>query len=514
MARCLEAVSHTVGFGGEAAGPAGGPQQHRHCHHQHHEGQLQLARSVSVPSLPRPDSQHTGLGDGPADSTDSGAVAPGGIPCSPMKLDGGSRGGRLGGGGARGAAVASVGEDDRLTGHSGAVMSLACANGLLFSGGTDADIKVGVRPVGPHGRLRPAGCLPACPGLTRLLPPATAHLDLPQSALRPHTRPGPARRRHPQVWSLAASRCIATLEGHRGPIRKLEIVGGRLLSGDAPAGTAQQEASSRRLLAGRAAHRLVCSRGQSLILVGHVCEARRGAHPPSLPLKAAPCSTLPCRPPAAGAKFVRVWSLSEGFPCLAALQVADLRGSVKAIAAAGDVLYVGGQSCQVTAYKLASSLADGPYSPTVTGPAGQADSAAAGGAGGASSGAAGAPTPVVPPSPPNNLNAAARCGGPARPRSASATDGTVQACGGTSQETIRAMVGGAQPPDAASDPQHCHCGSITALAVCGPYVFSASTGGLPAACLCCTCAWRAKLSLLAFPCRCGAPAGHAAAQPP
>ena len=34
-----------------------------------------------------------------------------------------------------------------------------------------------------------------------------------------------------QVWSLAASKCIATLEGHRGPIRKLEIVGGRLFSG-------------------------------------------------------------------------------------------------------------------------------------------------------------------------------------------------------------------------------------------------------------------------------------------
>jgi WD40 repeat protein len=37
------------------------------------------------------------------------------------------------------------------------------------------------------------------------------------------------------------------------------------------------------------------------------------------------------------------------------------------------------------------------------------------------------------------------------------------------------MVGHAQPAAAASDACHSHCGSITALAVCGPYVFSAST---------------------------------------
>lgn len=184
--------------------------------------------------------------------------------------------------------------------------------------------------------------------------------------------------------------------------------------------------------------------------------------------------------PAAGAKFVRVWSLSEGFPCQAALQVADLRGSVKAIAATGGMLYVGGQSCQVTAYKLSSNLLDGSYSPTVSA-TGQVDGTTAGGAGNASRGAASAPTPVVPPSPPNNLNGAGRiCGGVSQLRKGSATDGTVQACGGSSQETIRAMVGGAQTPDAASDPQHSHCGSITALAACGPYVFSASTGGLPA----------------------------------
>ncbi len=169
VARCLEAVSHTVGFGGEAAGAAGGQQQHRHCHHFHPAGQFPLGRAASVPSLPRPDSQHSGLGDGPADSTDSGAVAHGGIPCSPMKFDGagGGRGSRLAGSGGRSAAMTSVGEDDRLTGHSGAVMSLACANGLLFSGGTDASIKVRVPAAVQEGRGGRAGAqlaagLPAC----------------------------------------------------------------------------------------------------------------------------------------------------------------------------------------------------------------------------------------------------------------------------------------------------------------------------------------------------------------
>ncbi len=35
-----------------------------------------------------------------------------------------------------------------------------------------------------------------------------------------------------QVWSLAGSKCVATLRGHRGPIRRLEIVGGHLVSGE------------------------------------------------------------------------------------------------------------------------------------------------------------------------------------------------------------------------------------------------------------------------------------------
>jgi hypothetical protein len=120
------------------------------------------------------------------------------------------------------------------------------------------------------------------------------------------------------------------------------------------------------------------------------------------------------------------------------MQVADLRGSLKAVAVAADWLYVGGQSCQVTAYRLspellagAASLAEATASPDVWPTAG---------------------------------------GGPG-----SAAASVAEACGGPSSETIRAMVGRAAAPDAASDPRHSHCGSITALVACGPYLFSAST---------------------------------------
>ena len=147
--------------------------------------------------------------------------------------------------------------------------------------------------------------------------------------------------------------------------------------------------------------------------------------------------------------MVRIWSLSEGFPCLATLQVADLRGSLKAIVSTGDTLYVGGQSCQVSAYNLAPAhLGASPGSAAaaaateVVGAAGQQLNG--GGGGGAANG--------------NTLGC-----------------GAVQACGGPSSASIRATVGQALPPQAASDPRHSHCGSITALAVCGPYVFSAST---------------------------------------
>jgi hypothetical protein len=148
--------------------------------------------------------------------------------------------------------------------------------------------------------------------------------------------------------------------------------------------------------------------------------------------------------------MVRIWSLAEGFPCLATLQVADLRGSLKAIVSTGDTLYVGGQSCQVSAYNLAPAhLGASPGSAAaaaataVAGAEGQQQNGGSGG-GGAASG--------------NTLGC-----------------GAVQACGGPSSASIRATVGQALPPQAASNPCHSHCGSITALAVCGPYVFSAST---------------------------------------
>lgn len=169
--------------------------------------------------------------------------------------------------------------------------------------------------------------------------------------------------------------------------------------------------------------------------------------------KLQPCPT-PALPPAAGAKHVRVWSLSAGFPCLASHQVADLRGSAKAIAVGvGGRVYVGGQSCQVSAYCLGPELL------------GSAD------AGADSDLQDGEETPRtghrVPPLAPASYTAPGS-GPPRRAR-------VVGPCGGLIADSIRAVVGIAQPPAAASAPEHSHCGSITALAVCGPYVFSAST---------------------------------------
>lgn len=120
---------------------------------------------------------------------------------------------------------------------------------------------------------------------------------------------------------------------------------------------------------------------------------------------------------------------------------------------AGNVLYVGGQSCQVAAYRLAE----------LQSAAGSTVESCASGV-----------LPGLPADPQDDLGTprAAPCG------PASGHPGTgarVQACGGPSAETIRVMVGQAQAPCFASPPEHSHCGSITALAVCGPYVFSAST---------------------------------------
>ena len=166
-----------------------------------------------------------------------------------------------------------------------------------------------------------------------------------------------------------------------------------------------------------------------------------------------------CRQPvaAAGAKTVRVWSLGAGFPCVATLQVADLRGSLKSITAVGGstpTLYVGGQSCQVTAYRLSQAQLAADAAVAATPPAvltalegalGRCSSAAVARleAHVLSAGAAGI-TPCGPCPPPTN-------------------------------ETIRAVVGQASPPVAASAPAHSHCGSITSLAVCGPYVISGSS---------------------------------------
>lgn len=195
---------------------------------------------------------------------------------------------------------------------------------------------------------------------------------------------------------------------------------------------------------------------------------------------------------------MRVWGLTEGFPCLARIQVggsrgacsdtclvieassclhacsgstvlmptaplptipslptqvADLRGSTKALAVADNVLYVGGQSCQVAAYRLTELQAD---------------------AGRVAEGCASGVLPSLPADPQDDLGTPK--GAPCGPASGfPGSEKRVQACGGPSVETIRCMVGQAQPPAFVSTPEHSHCGSITALAVCGPYVFSAST---------------------------------------
>jgi len=134
VARCLEAVNHTA------------------LHHPFADisPQLQgppalLHHSRSMPTIPqRADSHGPALGLEPADSMhsmDSGnlfAATPrhGGLSTSPANALS-----RLAG---MSSAVVSTGEDDRLTGHPNhAVLCLAAANGLLFSGGADSNIKVG-----------------------------------------------------------------------------------------------------------------------------------------------------------------------------------------------------------------------------------------------------------------------------------------------------------------------------------------------------------------------------------
>ena len=252
VARCLEAVNHAASFGNEAAAAAAGAGAAASRHHAHH-----LLHSRSLPNMPSRQGSQLGLAAAaaPADSmTDSGTTHP--VPSSPMGFGGGPGGalsfGRLApiderGGGQRGGALVSVGEDDQLTGHSASVMCLTVANGLLFSGSTDATIKVWEVATCPaissgkqtHSTARcPAQLSPAWRS------PQTANLPCVHCC---STAPAAALYGCLQVWSLAASKCVATLRGHRAPIRKLEIVGGRLLSGGAAthiAGLAWQVSSS------------------------------------------------------------------------------------------------------------------------------------------------------------------------------------------------------------------------------------------------------------------------------
>jgi hypothetical protein len=155
---------------------------------------------------------------------------------------------------------------------------------------------------------------------------------------------------------------------------------------------------------------------------------------------------------AAGAKTVCIWSLVHGFRPLGRMQVADLRGSIKAIAVAGSMLYVGGQSCQVSAYRLSPGLlageGGGSVPPGLASPADLRDA---------------------------RHSAGTACGS-LRPGSGTVLGGSpLAACANAASETIRAVVGHAEPPALCSDPASAHCGAITALAACGPYVFSASS---------------------------------------
>lgn len=203
VARCLEAVSTPAAFGGGSTlqhAPSAGPPPG-------------LPKSRSVASLSRPDSQ--GMLEGPTDSGDSGHAAP----FSPLA---GCQHGHHGFGAANrlpasGPAV-SVGEDDRLTGHTASVLCLAAANGLLFSGGTDSLIRVGRRqglrpalheglcrcPADGRGCRGHAWCAVAVEALTRQslasVPPLVLHrTGVVPVRVQVHSGPGGAPWAHPQA---------------------------------------------------------------------------------------------------------------------------------------------------------------------------------------------------------------------------------------------------------------------------------------------------------------------------
>lgn len=203
-----------------------------------------------------------------------------------------------------------------------------------------------------------------------------------------------------------------------------------------------------------------------------------------------------------GAKTVRVWDLSS-FRCVGVVQGADIGGSMKAMAVGpGGVLYVGGQDCKVKAYRLlaragsvepgvsAAASGGGAAAPTLSpltavtalpadAAAAAAAATAAAAAAVAAAGSEGAAAAVA-------AADRAAAGRPHRifascaPAGASPMDEECE----TPQSptfitagdlTCRACVHAAAAPAAQTDPASSHCSSVTALALCGDYICSAST---------------------------------------
>ena len=126
-----------------------------------------------------------------------------------------------------------------------------------------------------------------------------------------------------------------------------------------------------------------------------------------------------------GARRVRMWCL-QTYTCLGVMQTCDISGAAKAMAVSpGGAVYIGGQDCRV---KMFSSPAGAPNGGT-----------------------------------------------PTAPMLAAAVPGASPPCGSGGGGALRGSVGTAAPAAAVSDADHSHCGSVTALALCGPYLCSAST---------------------------------------
>lgn len=136
----------------------------------------------------------------------------------------------------------------------------------------------------------------------------------------------------------------------------------------------------------------------------------------------------------AGAKTVRLWSLAT-WQVKAVVQIADISGSAKALAVAPDgSLFVGGQDCRVKRFRLIS------------------DSSVVGRAPAPESGVVGrSPAPE-----------SGCCMQGDSPRFMSQDD------------TVRSCVGKAVDPVCCSEACSSHCSAVTALALCGKYLWSAS----------------------------------------